>query len=191
MMTRDDTTPRAWVGCLGCYNAGRLVGEWVDGAEAGDPAAWAAAGLNLGCVDTVHGPCCGRCGGDEWWCLDHEGYGGLIPGECSPSTAQTIAEVLDDLHEPVEAFAAFVDHYGRPIPTDWGDLVAAFEEAYAGEWDDEEDYARELLDSMGEVRGDSLAERYFDYAAFTRDLFIGDYYSSPAPGGGVFVFRTI
>ncbi len=28
--------PRVWVGCLGCYNAGVLVGAWVDAAEAED-----------------------------------------------------------------------------------------------------------------------------------------------------------
>jgi hypothetical protein len=24
-------TPRVWIGCLASYNAGRLIGEWVDG----------------------------------------------------------------------------------------------------------------------------------------------------------------
>ena len=28
--------PRVWVGCLGCYNAGRLVGRWVDAEDAAD-----------------------------------------------------------------------------------------------------------------------------------------------------------
>jgi antirestriction protein len=198
MMTTSEATPQAWVGCLACYNAGHLVGEWIDGAEAGDPAAWAAAGLNLGCVDTVHGPCCGRCGGDEWWIFDHEGYGGLIE-ECSPAEAQTIAEVLDDLREPAEAFAAFIDHYGRPVPTDWGELVEGFEEAYAGEWDSERDYAEEFADDVYGLRrmasrADGVSEivaRYFDYEAFARDLFMGDVYSAPEPGGGIYVFRRL
>ena len=33
--TNTDTTPRAWIGCLACYNNARLVGEWFD-AEAAD-----------------------------------------------------------------------------------------------------------------------------------------------------------
>ena len=31
--TNTDTRPRAWIGCLACYNNARLVGEWFD-AEA-------------------------------------------------------------------------------------------------------------------------------------------------------------
>ena len=33
--TNTDTTPRAWIGCLACYNNARLVGEWFD-AETAD-----------------------------------------------------------------------------------------------------------------------------------------------------------
>ena len=29
-----DTTPRVWIGCLACYNAGSLVGDWFDAATA-------------------------------------------------------------------------------------------------------------------------------------------------------------
>lgn len=32
--TSTDTTPRVWVGCLACYNAGRLVGDWHDASDA-------------------------------------------------------------------------------------------------------------------------------------------------------------
>ena len=33
--TNTDTTPRAWIGCLACYNDGRLVGDWVDAVRTG------------------------------------------------------------------------------------------------------------------------------------------------------------
>ena len=29
-----DTTPRVWIGCLACYNEGRLVGDWYDAITA-------------------------------------------------------------------------------------------------------------------------------------------------------------
>ena len=31
-----DTTPRAWIGCLACYNEGRLVGDWYDAINAAE-----------------------------------------------------------------------------------------------------------------------------------------------------------
>jgi hypothetical protein len=40
MDTKATEVPRAWVGCLACYNDGRLVGSWMDGEEAGDREAW-------------------------------------------------------------------------------------------------------------------------------------------------------
>ena len=57
-MTTTETTPtmplRVWPGCLSCYNAGQLVGAWIDAADAGEltierlhelagaPSGWAA-----------------------------------------------------------------------------------------------------------------------------------------------------
>lgn len=35
-MTTTDTTPRVWIGCLACYNSGRLVGDWHDAIGAVD-----------------------------------------------------------------------------------------------------------------------------------------------------------
>lgn len=32
--TAISTTPRAWIGCLACYNEGRLVGDWFDAVTA-------------------------------------------------------------------------------------------------------------------------------------------------------------
>lgn len=35
-ITTTDTTPRVWIGCLACYNTGRLVGDWHDAIGAAD-----------------------------------------------------------------------------------------------------------------------------------------------------------
>ena len=66
--TRTDTTPRAWVGCLGCYNGGALVGKWIDGEICAD---LEYAGL------TDRAGKCNRCGADEFWVMDHENGGGV------------------------------------------------------------------------------------------------------------------
>ncbi|GAA1703825.1 hypothetical protein FB460_0586 [Propioniferax innocua] len=34
-MTTATMPLRVWPGCLSCYNAGRLVGAWIDAADAG------------------------------------------------------------------------------------------------------------------------------------------------------------
>ena len=34
--TRTFTPPRVWVGCLVCYNADRLLGCWIDAADANE-----------------------------------------------------------------------------------------------------------------------------------------------------------
>lgn len=184
MMTTHDVEPRAWVGCLACYNGGELVGAWVEGIEAADSIPGEDGGPEITALRSVWDVHFGE-GHEEWWVFDHEGYGSLIPGECSPAEAQAKAELLASVDDP-EAFVAFAGHYGAEYAT-----VEAFEDAYAGSHDSEEDFARELLAATGEIAGDSLAERYFDYEAFTRDLFLSDYYSMPAPGGGVFVFQVV
>jgi antirestriction protein len=53
------------------------------------------------------------------------------------------------------------------------------EEAYAGEWRSDEDFATDLLEQCGDL--DSIPENlryYFDYSAYARDLMISDYFES-------------
>lgn len=47
------TTPRVWVGCLACCNAGRLVGDWSYAATADEV-------RTEGCFSALHNPhfCC-------------------------------------------------------------------------------------------------------------------------------------
>jgi antirestriction protein len=168
--TTDTTTPRVWVGCLGCYNGGTLNGVWVDGSEASEIVAVAG----LATLENVGGyiaPRCKICFGDEFWVFDHENFGGLISGECSPQEAQEKAELLESLEEDRrEAFIEYAGHVGA----EYAD-VSRFEDAYMGQYEQAEDFARELLESTGELAGDSFLSRYFDWEAYTRDLFY-DYF---------------
>lgn len=62
-----------------------------------------------------------------------------------------------------------------------------FEDAYCGKYDDEEDYAYELVQdiyNLDKMMG-SLSI-YFDYELFARDLFLGDYWMEDGH-----VFRNI
>ena len=173
MATMDDM--RVWVGCLACYNDGRLVGEWVDAVDAAD-----------------HVPC-ERAGHEEWWCFDTEGLPGL--GECSPSEAAQYAGAVTGCVEgtdaPYAAVFAYLDNFhGGPADTS---ALDSFEDAWCGEWDSEEDWAADLAESCGYVEGlgDGPLAHYIDWSRWAHDLFLGDYWSSLSPNGGVFVFRSM
>lgn len=189
MTTTDDDTMRVWVGCLACYSAGRLVGEWVDATEAADSVAdpdWCLA---------VHGPAIAAgepvSDHEEWWCFDVDG----VPtgGECSPDEAQRLAESMTACAEgtgaPLAAVRAYLDNFH-------GDVYALdnFEEAWCGEWDSRDAFAEQLADDMGYLEGDGKPTPWhrFDLDGFARDIFLGgDYWDARSPHYTVFVFRSV
>jgi antirestriction protein len=179
-MTMTDTeteTPQVWVGCLACYNAGDLVGEWVDADEAAE---------YVPCTRSEFGA-----QHEEFWCMDYQGFGGFLAGECSPMEAQAIAEKMAEIPDyvPIEAVAAFLDNTGYRI----ADLrMNDFEDAYCGVWDSEEDYAQQFAEDLDLISEDSRwPNDCIDWERAARELFMGDYWSERAPGGQVYVFRSI
>ncbi|WP_336670102.1 antirestriction protein ArdA [Tsukamurella sp. USMM236] len=170
------TAPAVWIGCLQCYNAGRLIGDWFKAAD--------AAGVT---TSALHGRPIPAETHEELWVMDHEGI--PVRGEMSPATATEWAEVLELVPEwQRQAFDAWL------LDRDWitdpeTSLVKEFEDAYAGEWSSFRDYADEYLASTGlldhvpdEVKG------YFDLTAYARDLEQG-YNVIDGPEFTVFVFH--
>lgn len=172
---------RIWVGCLASHKAGILYGEWID-----------SEGLSLEELEdeakriVAESPVASA---EEWFVADHEGYEELL--EAAPSLIDVvdveaaIDRLPDRLGDSLEAFAAYAEHVGGSLE----DAAMSFEDAYTGEYRDEEEYAEELLHDTGDLDGDSLLGRYFDLEAYTRDLFISDYFAVDN-AGGVFVFRN-
>jgi len=176
MTDTDRETPQVWVGCLACYNAGDLVGQWVDATEAGE---------FVPCTRSEFGA-----QHEEFWVMDYQGFGGFLKGECSPVEAQAIAEKMAEIPDyvPVEAVAAFLDNTGEHIDELRMDN---FEDAYCGVWDSEVDYAQNLAEELDLVRDDNGWPAYcIDWERAARELFMGDNWSERAPGGQVFVFRS-
>lgn len=65
-----------------------------------------------------------------------------------------------------------------------------FTEAFAGVWYSEKDFAENLAEELGYIAEmPDHIRYYFDYDAFARDLFMGDYFSANV-NGGVAVFRS-
>ena len=72
--TAISTTPRAWIGCLACYNAGRLVGDWFDAVTADEVTTY-----------DVHSAHSRADSHDELWVMDHENI--PVKGEMRPADA--------------------------------------------------------------------------------------------------------
>lgn len=145
---------RVWVGCLGCYNDGRLIGEWADAADA-DPVEMGLAELGPEGAD-YRGPFCKRCHADEFWCFDQEGLAPFIDGECSPAAAQALAETLDELDEDeLRTLRLYVEAVGGPgywSAPDWSAIAEEARDRYVGEGASVADIVQELIEETGGLR---------------------------------------
>jgi antirestriction protein len=95
--------------------------------------------------------------------FDHEGFNGLISGECSPSEAQEKAELLASVEEGErEAFTAW-------LALGMGEDLEAMREAYIGEFSTYTELADYFLESGALEIPDNIRP-YFDYEAYGRDL---------------------
>ena len=173
-----DTTPRVWIGCLHCYNCGRLVGEWFD-----------AAGADEITLAQVHsGASRVRQGCEELWVMDHENI--PVRGEMSPYDAARWAETIEEADEHLRpALFAWVcsGSYTAQGNTDLP-VVSDFVDKYRGHHENFRDYLEQLADdtAMFECASETLRS-YFDWDRFADDEAHG-YIIEDAPDGGVFVF---
>ena len=157
--TATDYTPRAWVGCLACYNAGTLRGEWLelDGLEDPDT-------LDAICTNPTH---------EELWVMDTDNLPG---GEMSPDEAATTArEVLrviesaDECDIPVPVVLEYCADL-HTDPTSWPTIGYDVTVTSA---DTETDYAAEIIE---EVYGLKLPSwLHIDYASTFSDLTMGQH----------------
>ena len=166
-------SPRIYCACLASYNAGTLHGSWIDADQDAEAIREEIAEMLADSPEP---------GAEEWAIHDYEGFGELSLHEFEG--IDQVAELGRAIAEHGEAFAAYAADIGADHAT-----VEGFEEAYCGEWDSETAYAEDLFD---ECYAHDIPENlrcYIDYEAFSRDLFIDGYTSSPNPGGGVWVFH--
>lgn len=70
------------------------------------------------------------------------------------------------------------------------EFMDSLEEAYQGVFDSELDFGTEVANDIGMIDETSESRHYFDYDAFTRDLFMGDYWSESVPNGYA-IFRAL
>ncbi|WP_404465275.1 antirestriction protein ArdA [Micrococcus antarcticus] len=173
------TAPRVWIGCLACYNAGRLVGHWCD-----------AAGADAVTLADVHRSAGGaRRDCEELWVMDHERL--PVREEMDPTTAARWGALHEEVGEDRwDGFCAWVRSGAYEEDGDGLPAAGAFEDAYEGCWPSFEDYAYRLADDVGLQHGWSEEARtYFSWERWVRDLAF-DYVVEDAAGGDVHVFRN-
>lgn len=192
-MSDTDDTPRIWVGCLGCYNAGNLIGYWCDAVDAPESTEeWLEAVRSKGMtvadpgIYDLH---------EELWVFDHENL--PISGECSPMTAKEIGDAIEAVPDyiPRAAVRAWIENEGTS-GMDWSELADRVQEDYIGEFENLADYAfdffkdtapsREVADSI-----DNWPFTHIDWRAAGEDLRIGgDVWEAQSPDYNVYVFRN-
>lgn len=153
------TTPAIYVGTFQKYNNGSLAGQWLTLTDFDSKADFYEACHQLHQDESD----------PELMFLDWEGCpAGMI------SESHIDWELIDAFKKAQEegldaAFVTWAEYFNL---CDY-DL---FENAYIGAAEDELDYARDYLDETGLL--DAMPENllgYFDYEAFTRDLFTSDF----------------
>jgi len=166
MTTDTDTdtvttaTPRVWVGCLACYNAGLLLGRWCDAVDADELHENIAALMgDYPRHDRDNLP------HEEYGFFDHEGFGGYRLGEYpGVEKACRIGAAIVEHGDAVAAWIAYDDGNA--------DRVDEFEDHYLGEWESAEAWAEAEWENLGhEGQLDKFkAETFGPYSGMARCL---------------------
>lgn len=171
-MNATATTVRVYVASLSDYNAGRLLGAWIDVPTDADELRAAIAAVLAKSKEPI---------AEEWAIHDYDGFPNM--GEYPDVDKMCeIMQALETACDP-DAFLAWVNHepYNAENPS-------RFEDTFQGCYDSEKDYAYDYVESTGML--DTVNENfvnYFDYDSFTRDLFM-DLDAIPDGHGGIYVF---
>ena len=165
--------PYVYVYVLADYNAGSMVGDWVDVSNLDEDALQEAC-EGLRAKSQAINP-------EELAIADYDGFYGLTP------SLSGVIETARRIDEYGEAYALYALHVGE----DYAD-EDNFEEAYCSAYDDFRDYADELFDECYLHDVPEAIRTYIDYQKFADSLIYGgDYFTEHGEGGKVHVFRSL
>lgn len=197
----DTVTPRAWIGCLACYNAGRLTGKWVDLDDTYD-----AEEIT---PEFIHDKATSH---EELWVMDSEHV--PVSGEFGLQTCTEIAEAYTDLvdRHSAEQWPAFLalaktGTYGygtnSEIPTDFEDRFVTAHDGTFRDWvmsedgpDPFEEYTSVPLKPFEEpssryIPEDSPIRQFFDWQRYADELERFGGYSTEYIDGTTYIFRDL
>ena len=167
---------KVYVGTYGKYNNGSLSGAWLDPSDYSDKEEFYEACRELHKDEEDA----------EYMFQDWENVPEGLIGESWISenffALRDAVEDLDDTEQ--EAFFVWCNYKSHDLgEEDADDLVRDFRDEYQGQYDDEEDFAYEIIEECYDLP--EFAKTYFDYEKFARDLFMCDYWMDEG-----FVFRA-
>ena len=167
-----DGEPSVYVGTYAKYNEGSLCGLWVDLPSFDD-------------YDEFINFCKAIHADEEDPELMAQDY------ECFPRQWYNEGFMSEEDFDHIKEYTEMCDKHSVEAVDDYMELhddLDNFEEAYCGEWDSEEDFARHIVDECYDLeRTMGNLSQYFDYEAFARELFMYDY----SMGANNHVFRNI
>lgn len=154
-----------YVGTYKKYNEGSIAGEWLQLSDYSDKDEFlqACAELHADEFDP------------EFMFQDYENIPECFIGESWIS--DKVFEIIDRIDEidNIEAFQTYLDWKGCDLEnSDFDSIKSDFEDAFCGEYNNEEDYAYEVVEECYDLP--EFAKTYFDYEKFARDLFMTDNY---------------
>jgi antirestriction protein len=184
-------TPRVWIGCLASYNAGRLIGEWVDAVDVDEmQECWERVKVVAVTAAKAEGEYPVYFGEpEEPFIADYDGFGSIASslGEY-PSWAE-VAKVGEAIEEHGGAFIAWYENESRD---DADSLAENFAEEYKGTWSSEEAYAGDYVEGCGAFpNGAAYTEgidSFVDWSSVWDWLRDGGCWSQYAGGGDYWIF---
>lgn len=182
MTATPDTDRKVWVGCLACYNDGRLMGAWFDAADVGELTSGELHEANDPNRHDLKDQREGYGEHEEIWCFDIEGFGHWNT-EMSPSEAfrkdEEIARVVDATGAPAAAVLAWAERTGN-------DDLSCFEDDWHGEHASAEEFVENFYEETGQELG-PLAS-YIDWERVARDWGFEGWHFHDTSDGTVYVF---
>lgn len=173
-----DTTPRIYVASLADYNAGHLLGRWVDANQSVERIREQISEVLRESAEPI---------AEEWAIHDYDNFGELRLSEFED--LECVAEVarLVDEHGPV--FAALANHFGGM--SNIADARRCMEEGYRGAFDSVAEYAEEFLtdcyaDLLNKLPG--FIRYRIDFQGIADDFEMGGDIFTFSCGGKVHVF---
>ena len=157
------TVPRIYVASLADYNAGRLLGKWIDAAQPAENIHAEISAMLKTSPETI---------AEEWAIYEYEGFGTLRLGESE--SIENVAEVAELIEEHGLIFAELIANFGGP-----GGLEEAkryMEDGYGGVYDRLEDFvANHVKDCYGDVLDDlpEFLRHHIDYDGIAHDMELG------------------
>ncbi len=164
----DISQASIYVGTYAKYNDGSLFGKWLKLSDYSDRGEFYEACAKL--HNDEEDP--------EYMFQDYENIPkSLISESWISENAFEVIQALEDLEDKqLEAFLIWCNNDHKDLDKeDISDLISDFQSAYVGYYHTDEDFARELVEGRNDLN--DFALQYFDYEAYSRDLFCGSYWS--------------